>query len=245
MQAAKKALSDALVAREGYVEAHIALGDVYRKEGDANGAAAEYRQALPFLDDELQRAEVEQLLGSLYLELGQLDKAVRELRKVGFEQSRRRQVTRAARTGAGAASTKRGETPGSPTWDAARQCLLKAARADTADPQVLTTLGKLLLSSGTSARCGKSAPARGPGCRPERVETLLLFGELRLFARRHRVGLRARSARLWQCRQAGNPTMMAEAHRHLARCHAKVARPNERLQRCEKPMPQLPPMPVS
>ena len=228
LQAAKKALSDALVAREGYVEAHIALGDVYRKEGDANGAAAEYRQALPFLDDELQRAEVEQLLGSLYLELGQLDKAVRELRKSVSSNPDDAKSQGLLGQALVLQAQKRGETPGSPTWDAARQCLLKAARADTADPQVLTTLGKLLLSSGQVPDAEK-ALQRAVQAAPERVETLLLFGELRLLqgdtASAYEQGLRAYGS----ARQAGNPTMMAEAHRHLARCHAKSGAPERAL----------------
>ena len=66
--------------REGYSEAYLALGDALAKA--VNEAAAEnYRSALPLLPDGTARAEVEQRLGSLYLSTGQLDKAVRELRK--------------------------------------------------------------------------------------------------------------------------------------------------------------------
>lgn len=228
LAAAKKALSDALATREGYAEAHIALGDVFRKEGDATNASDQYRQALPFLDDDLQRAEVEQLLGSLYLELGQLDKAVRELRKSVSSNPEDAKSQGLLGQALVLQAQKRGESPGSPTWDSARQCLLRASRAETADPQVLTSLGKLLLSSGQVPDAEK-ALLRAVQAAPERFETLLLLGELRLqqgdSASAYEQGLRAYGT----ARQAGNPTMMAEAHRHLARCHLRSGAPERAL----------------
>ena len=74
---AKKQLELALAAREGYPDAHIALGDALRAGGELEAAIESYRAALPLLGDAAERAEVERSLGSLYLSAGQIDKAVR------------------------------------------------------------------------------------------------------------------------------------------------------------------------
>jgi len=228
LTAAKKALGDALAAREGYAEAYVALGDVQKQSGDSVAASEAYRQALPLLDDELQRAELEQILGRLYLEQGQLDKAVRELRKSVSSNPEDAKTQGLLGQALVMQAQKRGEAPGSPTWDAARQCLLRAARAEQADPQVLTTLGKLLLSSGQVPDAEK-ALLRAVQAAPERIETLLLLGELRLqqgdTASAYEQGLRAYSS----ARKENHATMMAESHRLLARCHARSGTPERAL----------------
>jgi tetratricopeptide (TPR) repeat protein/GTPase SAR1 family protein len=228
LTAAKRALGDALAAKEGYAEAYIALGDVQRQAGEPVLASESYRQALPLLDDELQRAELELQLGTVYLDLGQLDKAVRELRKSVSSNPDDAKAQGLLGQALVLQAQKRNEAPGSPTWDAARQCLLKASRAEQADPQVLTTLGKLLLSSGQVPDAEK-ALLRAVQAAPERVETLLLLGELRIqqgdTASAYEQGLRAYSS----ARKENLALGMAESHRLLARCHTRSGSPERAL----------------
>lgn len=224
LTAAKKALGDALAARGDYPEAFVTLGDVLAQAGELGPASDAYRQALPLLDDELARAEVERTLGTLYLQLGQLDKAVRELRKSVSSNPDDARTQGLLGQALVLLAQKRGEAPGSPTWDAARQCLIKAARADKVDPQVLTTLGKLLLSSGQIPDAEK-ALQRALQDHPERVDTLLLLGELRLAqgdtASAYEQGLRAYAS----ARRDKLDSVLADAHRLLARCHARSGAP--------------------
>lgn len=224
LTAAKKALGDALAARGDYPEAFVTLGDVLAQAQELGPASDAYLQALPLLDDELARAQVEKTLGTLYLQLGQLDKAVRELRKSVSSNPEDAKTQGLLGQALVLLAQKRGEAPGSPTWDAARQCLLKAARADKADPQVLTTLGKLLLSSGQIPDAEK-ALQRALQDHPDRVDTLLLLGELRLAqgdtASAYEQGLRAYAS----ARRDKLDTVLSDAHRLLARCHAKSGAP--------------------
>jgi len=63
-------------------QAHVALGEVYRRRGDWEAAADSYRAALDEgLDDNATRGEVYRGLGAVYLASHRYDKAVRELRK--------------------------------------------------------------------------------------------------------------------------------------------------------------------
>ncbi len=238
--AAKKALADALAARGDYAEAYVALGDVLRQSGELPAASDAYRQALPLLDDELQRAEVEQTLGTLYLQLGQLDKAVRELRKSVSSNPDDAKTQGLLGQALVLQAQKRGEAPGSPTWDAARQCLLKASRSEQADPKVLTSLGKLLLSSGQVPDAEK-ALLRALQDAPDRVETLLLLGELRLVqgdtASAYEQGLRAYAS----ARRENLPLVVADAHRLLARCHAKSGAPERAIAALREAEQALPP----
>lgn len=225
LTAAKKALSDALAARGDYPEAFVTLGDILAQAGELGPATDAYRQALPLLDDELARAEVERTLGTLYLQLGQLDKAVRELRKSVSSNPDDAKTQGLLGQALVLLMQKRGEAPGSPTWDAARQCLVKAARADKADPQVLTTLGKLLLSSGTDSRCGKSAPA---GAQRQSRARRYAAAAWRATAcpRGHRVGVRTRSA------------CVRERSTGQARCRAVRCAPAARALSCQERSPR-------
>jgi len=224
LAAAKKALTDALSVKEEYAEAHVALGDVLKLQGDAGKAIEQYQLALPLLDEALERAQVEQLLGALYLEQGLLDKAVRELRKSVSENPEDSKTQGLLGQALLRLSQKKGEAPGSPNWEAARLCLQKAAASEHADPQVLTSLGRLLLELAQVPDAEK-ALLRAIQAAPERTETLLLLGELRLVqgdvASAYEQGLRAYAG----ARQAGQAVLLAKAHRLLARCHLKSSAP--------------------
>src|SRR6185436_2988774 len=77
-----EALSRAAAVRGGFAEAHVALGEVYRRKGDWEAAADSYRAALDQgIDDNATRGEVYRGLGAVYLATHRHDKAVRELRK--------------------------------------------------------------------------------------------------------------------------------------------------------------------
>lgn len=221
---AKQAFADALCAKEGFAEAHMGLGDALRKEGDAAAASEQYRLALPLLDDEWQRAQAEQVLGELYLAQGQLDKAVRELRKSVSEKPEDSKAQGLLGQALLRLAQKKGEAPGGPNWEAARQCLQKAAAADSADPQTLTALGKLLLQLDQVPDAEK-ALLRAAQAEPENCETLLLLCELRLvqgdLASAYEQALRAYAS----AKQPGQTTQLAQAHRLLARCHLKNAAP--------------------
>jgi tetratricopeptide (TPR) repeat protein len=190
-----------------------------------------YRQALPLLDDELQRAELELQLGTVYLDLGhQLDKAVRELRKSVSSNPDDAKSARAARSSAGAASPKAQRSAGqSDLGCGAAVSAQGVAQPSKQIPQVLTTLGKLLLSSGQVPDAEK-ALLRAVQAAPERVETLLLLGELRIqqgdTASAYEQGLRAYS----QCPQR-EPTRWGwpTSHRLLARCHTRSGSPERAL----------------
>lgn len=176
---AKRELALALAAREGYAEAHIAFADALRQGGELEQAAESYRLALPHIDDSLARSEVERSLGALYLELGQIDKAVRELRKAVSASPDDAAAQGLLGQALLQSAQRKGEPQGGPTYEAARQCLGRAAKSEHPDPQVLASLGALLLSMGQVADAEK-AIVRALKEAPELVAALLNLGKLRL-----------------------------------------------------------------
>ncbi len=176
---AKREFALALAAREGYAEAQIAFGDALRQGGELEQAAESYRLALPLIADGSERTEVERSLGTLYLELGQIDKAVRELRKAASAIPDDAAVQGLLGQALLQSAQRKGEPPGGPTYDAARQCLGRAAKSEHPDPQVLAALGALLLAAGQVPDAEK-ALLRALKEEPELVAALLTLGKLRL-----------------------------------------------------------------
>ena len=176
---AKRELALALAAREGYAEAHIAFADALRQGGELEQAAESYRLALPHIDDSLARSEVERSLGALYLELGQIDKAVRELRKAVSASPEDAAAQGLLGQALLQSAQRKGEPQGGPTYEAARQCLGRAAKSEHPDPQVLAALGALLLAAGQVPDAEK-ALVRALREEPELVSALLTLGKLRL-----------------------------------------------------------------
>ena len=176
---ARREFALALASREGYAEAQIAFGDALRQAGELEPAAESYRLALPLIADGSERAEVERSLGTLYLELGQIDKAVRELRKAASAIPDDAAVQGLLGQALLQSAQRKGEPPGGPTYDAARQCLGRAAKSEHPDPQVLAALGALLLAAGQVPDAEK-ALLRALREEPELVSALLTLGKLRL-----------------------------------------------------------------
>lgn len=233
---AKRALEQALAVREGYAEAHLALGDALRNGGEYEAAAENYRTALPMLSDAAARADVERRLGALYLETDQVDKAVRELRKSVSSNPEDAASQGLLGQALVKSAQRRSEPPGGPTFEAARQCLLRAARADHPSPSILATLGTLLLQADQLADAEK-ALVRALKESPELVPALLTLGKLRLqqgdVASAYEQGLRA-YASLRSNTPSASPTQpptgtsrdhaqqRADVHLLLARCHVKT-----------------------
>jgi len=237
---AKRALEQALAVREGYAEAHVALGDALRQGGEYEASAENYRTALPLLSDAAARADVERRLGALYLETDQIDKAVRELRKsvsANPEDAASQGLLGQALV---KSAQRRAEPPGGPTFEAARQCLLRAARAEHPSPSILATLGALLLAADQVADAEK-ALLRALKEAPELVSALLTLGKLRLrqgdVASAYEQGLRAyaslrgqpasgpdrsTSQATSQATSTDSAQQRAEVHMLLARCHVKT-----------------------
>lgn len=220
---AKKQLELAIAVREGYPDAHIALGDALRAGGELEAAAESYRVALPLLGDASERAEVERSLGALYLEAGQIDKAVRELRKAASARPEDGAVQGLLGQALIKSAQRRGEPTGGPTFEAARQCLLRAARADHPDPQALSALGSLLLQA-NQVLDAERALMRALKELPDLVSALLALGQLRLLqgdvAAAYEQGLRA-YASVRNDKRADSQGLRAEVHVLLARCHKK------------------------
>ena len=176
---AKRELQLAMAVRADYAEAQVAFGDALRSGGELEQAAESYRLALPLLGDAVARAEVERNLGAVYLQLGQLDKAVRELRKSVSSNPDDAASQGLLGQALVCSARKRGEAPGSPTWEAARQCLVRAAKAEHPDTEVLATLGTLLLSAGQLPDAEK-ALLRALREDATHLASLLALGQLRL-----------------------------------------------------------------
>jgi tetratricopeptide (TPR) repeat protein/GTPase SAR1 family protein len=232
---AKRALEQALSVREGYAEAHLALGDALRQGGEYEAAAENYRTALPLLSDTAARADVERRLGALYLETDQIDKAVRELRKSVSSNPEDAASQGLLGQALVKSAQRRAEPPGGPTFEAARQCLLRAARAEHPSPSILSALGTLLMQADQPADAEK-ALVRALKEAPELVSALLSLGKLRLqqgdVASAYEQGLRAYASLRGQPATAGGkpPSITpdtaqqrAEVHLLLARCHVKTS----------------------
>lgn len=239
---ARRSLRQALVAREGYAEAFVALGDLERRAGDPDAAAESYRAALPLLGDAHERAAVERALGATYLLLGQLDKAVRELRKAVSAMPEDAAAQGLLGQALVQSAQKRGEPAGGPTYEAARQCLLRASKSERPDAQVLATLGAVLLQAGQVPDSEK-ALARALELAPGDAFALLTLGKLRLAqgdsAGAYEQGLRAYAA----ASQAGTPaddSLRAEIHALLARCHKKSGSPERALAAFREALALLP-----
>lgn len=236
VEEAKRTLAQALAVREGYAEAHLALGDALAQGGEHEAAAEQYRTALPMLSDGTERAEVERRLGALYLDTDQIDKAVRELRKsvsANPEDAASQGLLGQALV---KSAQRRGEPPGGPTFEAARQCLLRAARADHPSPSILAALGTLLLQADQLADAER-ALVRALKEAPELVAALLPLGKLRLqqgdVATAYEQGLRAYASLRGGKTDAEGANkappsttdaaqQRAEVHLLLARCHLKT-----------------------
>jgi tetratricopeptide (TPR) repeat protein len=79
---AEAALEGAVRERADFAEALVALGETRRRQGRTEAAAETFRKALEAgVADGALRGEACRGLGAAYLELGRLDRAVRELRK--------------------------------------------------------------------------------------------------------------------------------------------------------------------
>lgn len=242
-EASRASFKDALAAREGYAEAHIAFGDVLRKGGELGAAAESYRQALPLIPDNLARAEVERALGGVYLALGQIDKAVRELRKAASQNPEDAAAQGLLGQALVKSAQRRGEPQGGPTFEAARQCLARAAKAEKPDPEVLASLGALLLSADQLADADK-ALLRALREQPELVQALLALGQLRLLqgdsASAYEQGLRAYAAATRAEAGPPDPLILSEVHALLARCHRKSGAPERALAAFDEALKLLP-----
>jgi tetratricopeptide (TPR) repeat protein len=253
---AKRALEGALAVREGYADAYLALGDALGRGGEYEAAAENYRSALPLLDDGAARAEVERRLGALYLETGQLDKAVRELRKAASSDPENGASQGLLGQALVKSAQRRGEPPSGPTFEAARQCLQRAARAEHPAPTILATLGSLLLQANQLADAEKALTQALKG-EPELVSALLALGKLRLqtgdVASAYEQGLRAyASLRARLAPAPGSPPatedqareaaiLRAEVHLLLARCHCKTGNPERALAAYDEALGELGP----
>ncbi|WP_158257510.1 dynamin family protein [Haliangium sp. UPWRP_2] len=256
-QEAKRALEEALAVREGYSEAYLALGDALSQGGEYEAAAENYRSALPLLPDGTARAEVEQRLGSLYLATGQLDKAVRELRKAVSSDPENGASQGLLGQALVKQAQRRGEPPSGPTFEAARQCLQRAASAEHPAPTILATLGELLLQAGQPGDAEK-ALTRALKAEPELVPALLALGKLRLqsgdVASAYEQGLRAYASLRTRLEpgtsaapavtddQRRDAAMLrAEVHLLLARCHRKTGTPERALAAYDEALAELAP----
>ena len=242
---AKQQLEQALAAREGYPDAYIALGDALRAGGEFDAATESYRAALPLLGDAAERAEVERSLGALYLESGQIDKAVRELRKAASALPDDAAVQGLLGQALIKSAQRRGEPALGPTFEAARQCLLRATRADVnvhPDARALAALGELLLQSGQLLDAER-ALVRALQEQPDLVQALLSLGQLRLLqgdsAAAYEQGLRA-YASLRSDERAETVRLRSEARLLLARCHEKIGEPQRALAAFDEAIRELP-----
>ncbi len=243
---AKRQLELALVAREGYPDAHIALGDALRAGGELDQAAERYRAALPLLGDAVERAEVERSLGALYLESGQIDKAVRELRKAASALPDDGGVQGLLGQALIQSAQRRGEPAGGPTFEAARQCLLRATRPEREvhpDPRALSALGELLLSAGQLADADR-AFSRALQEKPDTVAALLGLGQLRLLqgdvASAYEQGLRAYASLRADAADSNAVALRAKAHLLLGRCHQKTGEADRALFAFDAALGELP-----
>ncbi len=220
---AQGALVQAISAREGFAEAHVALGQLLLREGDLEGAAESLRVALPLIGEPSLRAEVEGSLGAVYLKMDRLDRAVRELRKAVAQSPDNAEAQGLLGQALLRSAQKKGEPEGGPTFEAARLCLQRAARAEQPSAGVLKVLGELLLAAGQIADSEK-ALLRALEIAPNDAGTLLSLGALRLHqgdvAAAHEQALRAAAQR---------PESMADVHLLLARCHARSGSPDQAL----------------
>jgi len=239
---ARRQLEQALAAREGFADAHIALGDALRAGGEPDAAAESYRAALPLIGDSAERAEVERSLGELYLEVGQIDKAVRELRKAASSLPEDTRVQGLLGQALIKSAQRRGEPAGGPTFESARQCLLRAARADRPDPRALAALGGLLLQAEQIPDAEK-ALTRALKEQPDLVPALLALGQLRLLqgsvAAAYEQGLRA-YASLRSDKRVDAAGLRAEAQLLLARSHKKGGEPVRALAAFDEALKELP-----
>ena len=245
---AKRELQLAMAVRADYAEAQVAFGDALRSGGEFEQAAESYRLALPLLGDAVARAEVERNLGAVYLQLGQLDKAVRELRKSVSSNPDDAASQGLLGQALVCSARKRGEAQGSPTWEAARQCLVRAAKAEHPDTEVLATLGTLLLSAGQLPDAEK-ALLRALREDATHLASLLALGQLRLAqgdsAGAYEQGLRAYAQ--WsqahsaaaQSASAADRLLQAEILALLARCHRKSGEPARALASFEQAVQAL------
>jgi len=246
---AKRELQLAMAVRADYAEAQVAFGDALRSGGELEQAAESYRLALPLLGDAVARAEVERNLGAVYLQLGQLDKAVRELRKSVSSNPDDAASQGLLGQALVCSARKRGEAPGSPTWEAARQCLVRAAKAEQPDTEVLATLGTLLLSAGQLPDAEK-ALLRALREDATHIASLLALGQLRLAqgdsAGAYEQGLRAYAQ--WsqahpvaaaQSASVADRLVQAEILALLARCHRKSGEPARALASFEQAVQAL------
>lgn len=221
---AKRWLEQALSAKDGYADAHLVMGDALRQGGEAQAAADAYRAALPLIDDAAERAEVERRLGSLYLELGQIEKAVRELRKAASAVPDDPSVQGLLGQALVKQAQRRGEAALGPTFEAARLCLSRAAKADHPDPLALAALGDLLLQADQVLDAEK-ALVRALRERPTLSPALISLGYLRLLqgdvASAYEQALRAHASLREQTGGDASVGRM-QVQLLLARCHRKT-----------------------
>jgi tetratricopeptide (TPR) repeat protein/GTPase Era involved in 16S rRNA processing len=243
---ARKQLEQALAVREGYPDAYIALGDALRQGGEYDAAVDSYRAALPLLGDAAERAEVERSLGALYLEAGQIDKAVRELRKAASALPEDAGVQGLLGQALIKSAQRRGEPVLGPTFEAARQCLIRATRSDGnlhPDGRALAALGGLLLQT-DQLPDAERALHRALKEQPELVSALLSLGQLRLLqgdvAAAYEQGLRA-YASLRNDARAEAIAQRADVRLLLARCHQKSGEPQRALAAFDEAIKELPP----
>lgn len=246
---AKAALELALKAREGYADAHIAMGDALRNGGAFDDAAESYRAALPLLGNAEARGEVERALGDVYLRTGQLDKAVRELRKAASNRPEDPAVQGLLGQALVKTAQRRGEPAGGPTFEAARQCLLRAAKSEHPDAGVLAALGSLLFDAGQVPDAEK-ALLRALKEQPEQLMALLSLGRLRLLqgdiASAYEQGLRAYAVLRAAAQDSERPldgVLHAEIQLLLARCHKKSGAPERALAAYEEALGALSDLP--
>ena len=132
--------------REGFVEPHLALGQLALVDGDLDVAADSYRRALDQGGDLDARADAYRGLGLSQLRAGRYDRAVRELRKA---------VANApddptAQTLLGRALLGKGDL------DTARLCLERATRREPAPPEAWAALGQVLAALGRPSDAEKA-----------------------------------------------------------------------------------------
>lgn len=237
---ARQSLTQATQVREGFGEALLALGELEERAGDEQAAAEGYRRALPAIDDDALRVEVERRLGSLYLRTGRVDKAVRELRKAVSADPEDAEAQGLLGQALVQRARLKGEPGGGPTYEAARLCLTRAARAERPSPIVLAELGTLLLQVGQiedSEKALRRALQVDPGC----VPALLGSGAWRL----HQGDVAGAYEQALRAAAGGTDAGGAELHLLLARCHGRSGSPerallayDEALKHLQPPLPQ-------
>jgi tetratricopeptide (TPR) repeat protein/GTPase SAR1 family protein len=233
---ARQSLTQATQVREGFGEALLALGELEEQAGDEQAAAEGYRRALPVIDDDALRVEVERRLGALYLRTGRVDKAVRELRKAVSADPEDAEAQGLLGQALVQRARLKGEPQGGPTYEAARLCLTRAARAERPSPIVLAELGTLLLQVGQiedSEKALRRALQVDPGC----VPALLGSGAWRL----HQGDVAGAYEQALRAAAGGTDAGGAELHLLLARCHGRSGSPERALLAYEEALKHLHP----